>query len=250
MQLDEAKINLQPDCAVFITLNPGYAGRSDLPMNLKSLFRSISMVVPDSVFITEILLYSSGFLGAQQLARKIVSVQNLANVVMSKADVAHDFGLRSIKAIVAMAETLKLQAQNLVDSDLPEIIDDYTLNQVPYKADPVIKEIMAASQAKIAKATEVSKHGGAMDKTKSGKGKSKGSFVGEGELVKIGEAAEHEQDRDSNASPALRGAKLGGTVKDIKTRQGLAAIDEGVQGTEEAGAGFRDSVQSLGDDDE
>jgi dynein heavy chain len=72
--LDEHKIPLKHDCAIFVTLNPGYAGRSDLPMNLKTLFRSISMVVPDSVFITEILLYSSGFLGAQQLAKKIVTV--------------------------------------------------------------------------------------------------------------------------------------------------------------------------------
>ena len=86
------------------------------------------MVVPDSVFITEILLYSSGFVGAQQLAKKIVSVQNLANVIMRKTEIAHDFGLRSIKAIVSIAETLKLQAQNIIDSDLTEIIDDYTLN--------------------------------------------------------------------------------------------------------------------------
>lgn len=128
LQLDEAKIPLKSDCAIFITLNPGYAGRSELPMNLKTLFRSISMVVPDSVFITEILLYSSGFVGAQQLAKKIVSVQNLANVIMRKTEIAHDFGLRSIKAIVSIAETLKLQAQNIIDSDLTEIIDDYTLN--------------------------------------------------------------------------------------------------------------------------
>ena len=128
LQLDESKpIQLKADCAIFITLNPGYAGRSELPMNLKALFRSISMVVPDSVFITEILLYSSGFVGAQQLAKKIVSVQNLANVVMKKSDIAHDFGLRSVKAIVAIAECLKLQAQNIVDSDLTEIIDDYSL---------------------------------------------------------------------------------------------------------------------------
>jgi hypothetical protein len=86
------------------------------------------MVVPDSVFITEILLYSSGFVGAQQLAKKIVSVQNLANVIMKKTEIAHDFGLRSIKAIVGIAETLKLQAQNIIDSDLAEIIDDYSLN--------------------------------------------------------------------------------------------------------------------------
>lgn len=77
--LDESRIGLRPDCAVFITLNPLYAGRNELPMNLKALFRQVAMVVPDSSLITEMLLYSSGFFGAQSLAKKIVSVQNLAN---------------------------------------------------------------------------------------------------------------------------------------------------------------------------
>ena len=96
-------------------------------MNLKTLFRPISMVVPDAVYITEILLYSAGFIGAQQLAKKICSVQKLANVIMSKADIAHDFGLRSIKAIVGIAENMKLEAQNIKDSDLTEVIDDYSI---------------------------------------------------------------------------------------------------------------------------
>jgi dynein heavy chain len=108
-------------------MNPGYAGRTELPMNLKALFRSVSMVAPDSIFITEILLYSSGFVGAQQLAKKIVSIQNWGNIMLNKPGVPMDFGLRSIKSIIAIAEALKLQACNIIDSELTEIIDDNSL---------------------------------------------------------------------------------------------------------------------------
>ncbi|XP_073737597.1 dynein axonemal heavy chain 9 [Callorhinus ursinus] len=127
------EISLDPSVGIFITMNPGYAGRTELPENLKSLFRPCAMVVPDFELICEIMLVAEGFTEARSLARKFITLYQLCKELLSKQD-HYDWGLRAIKSVLVVAGSLKrgdpdrpedqVLMRSLRDFNIPKIVTD------------------------------------------------------------------------------------------------------------------------------
>ena len=98
---------LTPTTAVFVTMNPGYAGRSPLPETLKRLFRTVAMAKPDSRAIATTTLYAAGFseARAKPLAHALVSLFELCGSRLSTQS-HYDWGLRALGPVLNTAGNL------------------------------------------------------------------------------------------------------------------------------------------------
>ena len=68
----------------FITFNPGYAGRTELPESIKALFRPMAMVVPDYALIAENFLFSEGYKNGKVLSLKMTQLYKLSSQQLSQ----------------------------------------------------------------------------------------------------------------------------------------------------------------------
>jgi dynein heavy chain 1 len=129
--INNKKFKLNKNIGVFITTNPTYAGRTQLPPNLTKLFRPMAMTRPDRELIAQVLLFSQGFRTAEVLASKIVPFFNLCSEQLSP-QAHYDFGLRALKAVLSSAGILKrermssIQDQTTSQDVTSGISDGYT----------------------------------------------------------------------------------------------------------------------------
>ena len=106
IELAGRQLVVNSNTGIFITMNPGYAGRSNLPDNLKKLFRSVAMSKPDKELIAEVMLYSQGFKNAKRLSVQTVPFfDNCADRLTKQGH--YDFGLRALKSVLVSSGSLK-----------------------------------------------------------------------------------------------------------------------------------------------
>jgi dynein heavy chain len=148
-------IRLIPTTGFWITMNPGYAGRTELPENLKANFRSCAMIRPDLKPICENMLMAEGFAQARGLAIKFVTLYELSADLLSK-QAHYDWGLRAVKSVLRVAGMLK-RAEPTVGEDaiLMRALRDFNTPKIPAHDTPIFLQLVNDLFPGLALATKI-----------------------------------------------------------------------------------------------